>query len=104
MDYLISQKHILPSGRGGRMDAPLVLTTRLNPSEIDKEALYIYMLYIYSRSFYENTQNQPHPSELSGDVETVETRLGTIGDLRGYGWTHECGELDAGPPIHLIKR
>jgi len=98
MDGLLNfSKHILPSGRGGRMDAPLVLTTRLNPSEIDKEALNVDCSHFYSRSFYENTQNQPHPSELSGDVETVETRLGTIGDLRGYGWTHECGELDAGP-------
>ena len=98
MDGLLNfSKHILPSGRGGRMDAPLVLTTRLNPSEIDKEALNVDCSHYYTRSFYEKTQNQPHPSELSGEVETVETRLGTIGDLRGYGWTHESGELDAGP-------
>ena len=98
MDGLLNfSKHILPSGRGGRMDAPLVLTTRLNPSEIDKEALNVDCSYFYTRSFYEKTQSQPHPSELSDEVETVETRLGTIGDLRGYGWTHESGELDAGP-------
>ena len=98
MDGLLNfSKHILPSGRGGRMDAPLVLTTRLNPSEIDKEALNVDCSHYYTRSFYEKTQSQPHPSELSKEVETVETRLGTIGDLRGYGWTHESGDLDAGP-------
>ena len=30
--------HFLPDRRGGLMDAPLVLTTRLDPNEIDKEA------------------------------------------------------------------
>ena len=104
MDGLLNfSKHILPSGRGGRMDAPLVLTTRLNPSEIDKEALNVDCSYFYTRSFYEKTQSQPHPSELSDEVETVETRLGTIGDLRGYGWTHESGELDAGPKNSSYK-
>ena len=104
MDGLLNfSKHILPSGRGGRMDAPLVLTTRLNPSEIDKEALNVDCSYYYTRSFYEKTQRQPHPSELSDEVETVETRLGTIGDLRGYGWTHESGELDAGPKNSSYK-
>ena len=104
MDGLLNfSKHILPSGRGGRMDAPLVLTTRLNPSEIDKEALNVDCSHHYSRRFYEETLNQPHPNELSNIVETVESRLGTIGDLRGYGWTHESGDLDAGPTNSSYK-
>ena len=42
MDGLLNfSQSILPANRGGRMDAPLVLTTRLNPSEIDKEALNV---------------------------------------------------------------
>ena len=42
MDGLLNfSRAILPANRGGRMDAPLVLTTRLNPSEIDKEALNV---------------------------------------------------------------
>ncbi len=104
MDGLLNfSKHILPSGRGGRMDAPLVLTTRLNPSEIDKEALNVDCSHNYSRRFYEETLNQPHPNELNNIVETVESRLGTIGDLRGYGWTHESGDLDAGPTNSSYK-
>jgi len=104
MDGLLNfSKHILPSGRGGRMDAPLVLTTRLNPSEIDKEALNVDCSHNYSRRFYEETLKQPHPNELSNLVETVESRLGTIGDLRGYGWTHESGDLDAGPTNSSYK-
>jgi DNA polymerase II large subunit len=98
LDGLLNfSKQILPSGRGGRMDAPLVLTTRLNPAEIDKEALNVDCSYGYSQAFYEATLERPHPNELLDLVETVNDRLGTIGDVRGYGWTHESGPLDAGP-------
>ncbi len=98
MDGLLNfTKEILPDGRGGRMDAPLVLTTRLNPSEIDKEALNVDCSWSYSRSFYESTLLHPHPREIRKMVDLVEDRLGTIGDLRGYGWTHESGPLDSGP-------
>ena len=42
MDGLLNfSRSILPSNRGGLMDAPLVLTTRLDPTEVDKEALNV---------------------------------------------------------------
>ena len=40
-------KDILPSNRGGQMDAPLVLTTRLLPNQIDKEALNVDCSWSY---------------------------------------------------------
>ena len=104
MDGLLNfSKEILPAGRGGRMDAPLVLTTRLNPMEIDKEALNVDCSWNYSRAFYEATLSQPHPNEASELVDLVSDRLGTIGDLRGYGWTHDSGELDSGPVNSAYK-
>ncbi len=96
-------REILPDGRGGRMDAPLVLTTRLNPSEIDKEALNVDCSWGYTRAFYEATLSQPHSRDVRGMVDLVEDRLGTIGDLRGYGWTHDSGPLDAGPQNSAYK-
>jgi len=104
LDGLLNfSKEILPAGRGGRMDAPLVLTTRLNPKEIDKEALNVDCSWGYSRSFYEATLSQPHPNEASSLVDLVSDRLGSIGDIRGYGWTHDSGELDAGPVNSAYK-
>ena len=85
------------------MDAPLVLTTRLNPKEIDKEALNVDCSWGYPRSFYEATLSQPHPNEASGLVDLVSDRLGSIGDIRGYGWTHDSGELDSGPVNSAYK-
>jgi DNA polymerase II large subunit len=88
---------ILPSTRGGLMDAPLVLTTRLKPTELDKEALNVDAAWIYNRSFYEATQSQPHPSKLINSMDIVEARIETIGAMRGYGFTHDCDSLDSGP-------
>ena len=104
LDGLLNfSKEILPAGRGGRMDAPLVLTTRLNPKEIDKEALNVDCSWGYPRSFYEATLSQPHPNEASSLVDLVSDRLGSIGDIRGYGWTHDSGNLDAGPVNSAYK-
>ena len=104
MDGLLNfTQTILPANRGGRMDAPLVLTTRLNPSEIDKEALNVDCAWSYSREFYESTLGQPHPKEVRGLVDIVENRLGMIGEIRGYGWTHDSGPLDAGPKNSSYK-
>ena len=104
LDGLLNfSKAILPSGRGGRMDAPLVLSTRINASEIDKEALNVDCGWSYSKAFYEGTKSQPHPSEMENIVDLVEGRLGTVGEVRGYGWTHDSGELDAGPTNSSYK-
>ena len=52
MDGLLNfSRDILPSNRGGKMDAPLVLTTRLNPTEVDKEALNVDSAWHYERWF-----------------------------------------------------
>ena len=104
LDGLLNfSKAILPSGRGGRMDAPLVLSTRIDASEIDKEALNIDCGWSYSKAFYEGTKSQPHPSELEDIVDLVDGRVGGVGEVRGYGWTHDSGELDAGPQNSSYK-
>ena len=42
LDGLLNfSRSFLPQNRGGSMDAPLVLTSRIDPAEIDKEALNV---------------------------------------------------------------
>ena len=42
LDVLLNfSRHYLPSSRGGMMDAPLLLLQRVNPKEMDKEALNV---------------------------------------------------------------
>tara|TARA_B100000085_G_scaffold67877_1_gene60638 strand:+ start:4687 stop:8538 length:3852 start_codon:yes stop_codon:yes gene_type:complete len=104
LDGLLNfSNRILPIGRGGKMDAPLVLTTRLNPSEIDKEARNVDCDWSYSSNFYESTLEQPHSRDVRSLVNLVDDRLGSIGDIRGYGWTHDSGDLDSGPENSSYK-
>ena len=104
MDGLLNfSREILPSNRGGLMDAPLVLTTRLNPTEVDKEALNVDSAWFYERWFYEATLTQPHPKELSKKMDFVERRLGTPAAVRGLGFTHNTKNMADGPRKSAYK-
>jgi hypothetical protein len=47
MDSLLNfSMSYLPQRRGGKMDAPLVMTTRLNPAEVDKEAWNVAIAFL----------------------------------------------------------
>ena len=103
MDGLLNfSRDILPANPG-QMDVPLVLTTRLNPTEVDKEALNVDSGWFYERDFYEITQNQPHPKDIANRIDFVERRLGTVAAVRGYGYTHDCHSISTGPPLSAYK-
>ena len=100
LDGLLNfSRMILPSSRGGRMDAPLTLTTRLNPMELDKGALHVDAGWNYSKEFYLETLHSPHPRQIMDKklVDFVNNRIGTVGAVRGYGFSHDLESLDAGP-------
>ena len=104
MDGLLNfSREILPANRGGQMDAPLVLTTRLNPTEVDKEALNVDSGWYYERDFYEATQTCPHPKTIANRVDFVERRLESVAAVRGYGFTHDCASISAGPALSAYK-
>ena len=104
LDGLLNfSKEILPANRGGQMDAPLVLTTRLNPTEVDKEVLNVDTSWYYSSAFYEATLEQKQPGEIKEFADYVEKRLGTPFALRGYGFTHDTTSIDDGPSLSAYK-
>ena len=104
MDGLLNfSKKILPANRGGQMDAPLVLTTRLNPTEVDKEALNVDAAWYYPSSFYEASKQQVHPKVLQKELDIVENRLGDVSAVRGYGYTHDTRCIDEGPALSAYK-
>ena len=104
MDGLLNfSREILPANRGGQMDAPLVLTTRLNPTEVDKEALNVDSGWYYERDFYEATLDCPHPKTIASRVDFVERRLESVAAVRGYGFTHDCDSISAGPALSAYK-
>jgi len=64
LDTLLNfSKAYIPDKRGGKMDLPLILSTRIDPSEVDKEAHNIDTLARYPLEFYNATLKHEHPKE-----------------------------------------
>ncbi|MEE8167902.1 MAG: DNA polymerase II large subunit [Candidatus Hydrothermarchaeales archaeon] len=104
LDALLNfSKAYLPSTRGGKMDAPLVLTTRLDPKEIDDEAHNIDIANTYPLEFYEATLRYASPREVKDLIETIGDRIGDSGQYSGMGFTHSTGDISNGPKTSAYK-
>lgn len=81
------------------MDAPLVLTPHLDPSEIDDEAHNLDVDEIYPLEFYEASQRYENPDSLSSEIEIVEDRLGTESQYEkiDFSEAHNTTDISAGP-------
>jgi DNA polymerase II large subunit len=104
MDALINfSRSFLPKTRGGLMDAPLVLTTRLDPNEVDKEAHNIDMSREYPLEFYLATLEHKHPREVQDMMDMVGGRLGSVLQYEGFGFTHDTRDIGEGPRDSAYK-
>jgi DNA polymerase II large subunit len=98
MDCLLNfSRSFLPERRGGLMDAPLVLTTKLDPNEIDKEAHNIDVSQAYPLEFYKAAQRFAHPKEVEPVMDLVAGRIGTVLQYEGLGFTHGVSRISEGP-------
>ncbi|MCX6767741.1 MAG: DNA polymerase II large subunit [Candidatus Micrarchaeota archaeon] len=89
LDALLNfSKAYLPETRGGRMDAPLVLTTVMDPSEVDNEAHAMDVCWKYPVEFYEATERTANPAEVK--LDTVASRLEKPEQYEGIGFTHDA--------------
>ncbi len=96
MDALLNfSEHYLPSSRGGRMDAPLVFTTKLNPTEIDDEAYEIETCTEYPLELYELSQKMVKPKLDS--IPQAKKFLGTNKQFECIQFTHDTTQFDEGP-------
>jgi len=104
LDALINfSRSFLPEKRGGLMDAPLVLTTRLDPNEVDKEAHNIDMTREYPLEFYNATMEYKQPKEVQDLMDMVGGRLGSVLQYEGFGFTHDTSDIGEGPKDSAYK-
>jgi len=104
MDGLLNfSRSYLPDRRGGQMDAPLVLTSRIDPNEVDKEAHNVDVLFQYPLAFYEATLKYTNAKDLVKIMDTVSGRLGTPAQYEGFGFTHDTANIAAGPRNSAYK-
>ncbi len=97
MDALLnfSQKY-LSHRSGGRMDAPLVFTIILNPSEVDDEVHKMEACWELPLELYEKALNVCEPNV---PVITVKDLLGKENQYSGMGFTHNTNLFDEGPKM-----
>ena len=104
MDGLLNfSKEFLPNQRGGRMDAPLVMSSRIDPSEIDDEAHNMDIVRQYPLEFYEATQEMADPETVEDLIQLGEDTLGTDDEYRGFDHTHDTTDIAMGPDLSAYK-
>ncbi|HMA82627.1 MAG TPA: DNA polymerase II large subunit [Candidatus Thermoplasmatota archaeon] len=104
MDALLNFSHeYIPDKRGGKMDLPLILTTRLDPSEVDKEAHNVDCLSRYPLDFYEATTRHEHPKNWEDKMDVVGNRLKTPLQYEQLGFTHDTSDVSSGPVVSRYK-
>lgn len=91
--FLNFSKQFLPDSIGKRtMDAPLIMTTIIDPSEVDDEAHMVDTVSEYPREFYMKTWDTAGPKEF--DIPIIEDMMD---NTRGIGHTSETSSINGGP-------
>jgi DNA polymerase II large subunit len=98
MDALLNfSRGFLPEKRGGLMDAPLVLSIRLNPDEIDKEAHNLDLRWEYPLELYEAARAYKPPKSVEHLMDMAGGRIGTVLQYEGMGYSMGTWRIDDGP-------
>ncbi|WP_458207274.1 DNA-directed DNA polymerase II large subunit [Haladaptatus sp. NG-SE-30] len=83
------------------MDAPLVMSSRIDPSEIDDEAHNMDIVNQYPREFYESTLEMADPEDV--DITIAEDYLGTDEEYTNFRHTHDTSNIALGPDLSAYK-
>ncbi|AZH24102.1 DNA polymerase II large subunit [Haloplanus aerogenes] len=83
------------------MDAPLVMSSRIDPTEIDDEAHNVDVVREYPLDFYEATREMADPEDV--DIEIAEESLDTETEYHGFDHTHDTSNIALGPDLSAYK-
>ncbi len=109
MDGLLNfSRSFLPTTRGSTMDAPLVLTSFLDPTEVDDQVHGIDIVWKYPLEFYEAALLMKNAWEVKSGpeqkkIEQISDRLGTPGQYEGFGFTHHVDNFNRGVQCSAYK-
>jgi len=109
LDVLVNfSRSYLPARIGGLMDAPLLLTVILNPTEVARQAFNMEVVESFPLEFFEQTCRQADPKIVQEIIETVSHRLesgdANDGTIRGFGFTHFVSNLNTGNQESTYKK
>ena len=90
-------RYYLPSSLGGKMDAPLVISLRLDPLEVDSESHNVDYGSKYPLQFYLDSQNYVKPIEMNDYMDIFKHHLRTESQFEGSMFTHPTKSINLGP-------
>jgi DNA polymerase II large subunit len=85
------------------MDAPLVMSSRIDPSEIDDEAHNMDIVDSYPAEFYEATREMADPEDVEDLITIAEENLGTDREYTDFRHTHDTTNIALGPDLSAYK-
>jgi DNA polymerase II large subunit len=102
LDTLINfSREYLPGHRGSTQDAPLVITSRIKPSEIDDMVLDMDIVSRYPLELYEAALEYKTPYEVK--VQQVGSRVNTEEPTSGFCYTMETDNLNKAVLVSTYK-
>lgn len=105
LDILLNfSKQFLPSRIGGIMDAPILLTVAIKPTEIARQAFNLETVSRLPLRFFEETTRRSDPKTLTTIIETVREKLGSENVLGSLGFTHYVGDINSGNLESVYKK
>jgi len=99
--FLNFSKAFIPDKRGGRMDTPLVISTRLTPTELDDEVYDVDIAPNHSLEFYEAAEKGADPNTVG--LKTVESVLEAPEALLNWPFTHYTSDINNGPIVNTYS-
>ena len=96
MDGLLNfSKKYLANRNGGKMDAPIVFSIIINPTEVDAEVYEMETCAEYPLDFYEKSSKICEP--FLDNISIVKDNLGKESQYTEIGFTHSTDTFDEGP-------
>jgi len=95
LDALINfSRSFIPGHRGAKQDEPLLLSSRIIPSEVDDMVFDMDIVDHYPLEFYEAAMQFKQPWEVK--IKIVKNVLNTEKELEGFMFTHDTSSINSG--------
>ena len=102
MDVLLNfSKKYLPAHKGANQDEPLLLSTKLIPTEVDDMVFDMDIVFNYPLELYEAALNYKNPTEIK--ISRVKDFLDTEKQYEGFGFTHDTNDINEGVRCSAYK-
>ena len=97
LDVLLNfSRRYLPSKIGGFMDAPLLITVRILPTEVARQAFNIEAVWRLPKEFYEAAVERMDSKKVAEYVELIYHRLCTSKQFSQIPFTHDTSDINGG--------